>query len=133
MYARVVCVQVQRGKLEELVQFYRNSVLPAAGREPGFNGLYLLTNAALDKSVSVALWETKADMEAFDSDYMPALADQSIALFAEPPIVEVYEVTLPVEALPIHHEFAFSEMSPGLRAEDPFDGGLRNRHAMAQA
>ncbi|HEX6386083.1 MAG TPA: hypothetical protein VF177_15540 [Anaerolineae bacterium] len=131
MYARVVCVQVQPGKLEQLVQFYQDSVLPAACREAGFNGLYLLTSRALDKSVSVALWETKADMKAFDNDYMPALAAQSVTLFAEPPIVEVYEVTLPVEARPMHHEIAFSEMSLGLRVEDPFDGELSSRHAVA--
>lgn len=118
MYARVVHIRVQPGKLSELVQFYRDCVLPAAAREPGFKGLYLLTNAALDKSISVALWETKADMGAFDNDCMPALADQSIPLFAEPPIVEVYKVTLPVEALPVHHGFTFNEMSPGLRVRE---------------
>lgn len=44
MYARVTNVQVQPGKMEELVTLFLDSVLPAARQQKGYKGGLVLTD-----------------------------------------------------------------------------------------
>ena len=63
MCARVSTVEVQTGRMEELVSLSRDSVLPAA-RQQGFEGGLWLTDPDTNKAMIVTLWETKEAMEA---------------------------------------------------------------------
>jgi hypothetical protein len=38
MYARVVTVQYQPGKIDEGLQIFLNSIMPAARQQPGYKG-----------------------------------------------------------------------------------------------
>ena len=98
MYARVTLAQLQPGKVEELLQFLQENVVPAAKAQQGFKGLLLLTDENTNKGIAVALWETKADMaasEAPDGYYTKQLA-RGAHFFAAPPAREAYQVTLQV-------------------------------------
>jgi heme-degrading monooxygenase HmoA len=98
MYARVTLAQLQPGKIDELTQFLRDNVVPAAKALQGFKGLLLLTDESSNKGIAVALWETEADMatgEASGGYYSVQIA-RGAHFFAAPPVREFYQVTLQV-------------------------------------
>jgi len=98
MYGRVTLAQLQPGKVDELLQFLHDNVVPAAQAEQGFKGLLLLTDENTNKGIAVALWETEADMVASESSggyYTEQLA-RGAHFFAAPPVREAYQVTLQV-------------------------------------
>jgi heme-degrading monooxygenase HmoA len=98
MYARVTLAQLQPGKLDELLQFLGEHVVPAAQAQQGFKGLLLLTDETTNKGLAVALWETEADLvasEASDGYYTVQIA-RGAHFFAAPPVQETYQVTLQV-------------------------------------
>jgi len=97
MHARVVTAQIQPGKMEEAVGIYRDSVVPAAKQQKGFKGALLLTDPNTGKGISIALWETEADMQAGEaSGYFQEQIAKFAAVFAAPPVTEHYEVSLQV-------------------------------------
>lgn len=97
MYARVVTVQVQPGKRDEAIGIYRDSVVPAAKQQKGSKGALLLTDRNTGKGISIALWETEADMKASEaSGYLQEQLAKFGAILAAPPTTEHFEVSLQV-------------------------------------
>ena len=64
MFARVSHFQILPGKMDEVVRIYQDSVVPAARQQKGFKGGYVLADRDTGKGISIALWETEADMKA---------------------------------------------------------------------
>jgi heme-degrading monooxygenase HmoA len=95
MYARVTIGQILLAKMDEAIGIYRNSVVPAAKQQMGFKGLYVLTNRKTGKGLTIALWETEADMTAGENS---GYYQQQVAKFKDilgaPPVREAYEVTV---------------------------------------
>lgn len=95
MYARVTIVQMLPGKTDEAIGLYRDSVVPAAKQQKGSKGAYLLTDRKSGKGLSIALWETEADLTAGEtSGYYQQQLAKFKDLFGAPPVREVYEVSL---------------------------------------
>jgi heme-degrading monooxygenase HmoA len=98
MYARVTLAQLQPDKVDELLQFLHDNVVPAAQAQHGFKGLLLLTDETTNKGIAIALWETEADMaagEASDGYYTVQLA-RGAHFFAAPPERSAYQVNIQV-------------------------------------
>ena len=98
MYARVTLAQLQPGKIDELTQFLRDNVVPAAKAQQGFKGLLVLTDESSNKGIAIALWETEAAMaagEASDGYYTQQLA-RGAQFFAAPPERSAYQVNIQV-------------------------------------
>ncbi len=69
-------------------------MVPAAEKQKGFRGGYLLTDRATGKGISISLWETEADMKASEtSGYLQEQIAKFGGLFAGPPIREAFEVS----------------------------------------
>ena len=98
MYARVTLAQLQPGKVDELLQFLGEHVVPAAQAQHGFKGLLLLTDETTNKGIAVALWENEADLEASEASdgYYTVQIARGAHFFAAPPVRETYQVTLQV-------------------------------------
>jgi heme-degrading monooxygenase HmoA len=64
MYARVSIGQFPPAKVDEAIGIYRDSVVPAAKQQKGFKGNDVLTDRKTGKGLTMALWETEADMTA---------------------------------------------------------------------
>ncbi len=97
MHARVVTVQIQPGKMDEMISIYREFIVPAGKQQKGFKGTTLLTDPNTGKSVSISLWETEADMKAGEtSDYLQEQFAKVGAVIAAPPVTEHYEVSVVV-------------------------------------
>ena len=95
MQAAVNYVQVQPGKMNEVVAIIRDSVAPVVRQQRGNRGAILLTDANTNKAIVVALWETDADAAAMM--YSGVYQEESAKLasvFVGPPIREVYEVSV---------------------------------------
>jgi len=95
MYAGVVVVQILPGKMDEAIRIYQDSVVPAAKEQKGYKAHYLLTDRNSNKGISIALWETEADMMATKTSghYLQQLA-RFKDVFAAPPVREDYEVSV---------------------------------------
>ena len=95
MNARVTTVQIRPDKMDEAIGIYRDSVTPAAQQQKGFKGLLMLTDRNTGKGISIALWETEADMMAGESS---GYFQQQLAKFKDilsaPPVREQYEVSV---------------------------------------
>ena len=95
MHARVTIGQMFVAKLDEAITIYRDSVVPAAKQQKGFKGLYVLTDRKTGKGLTIALWETEADMMAGENS---GYYQQQVAKFKDflsaPSVREAYEVTV---------------------------------------
>ena len=96
MHARIVTVRVQAGKLDEAVRIARDSVLPAAQQQPGFQGGFVLTDAVTNRLVGITLWESEAALVASETGYFDNHLAKATRLFDEPSLVGRYEVRVQV-------------------------------------
>jgi len=95
MYARVVTVSIQPDRLDEVIQVFRDSISPVAKQQKGNKGGYFLTDRKTGKAISVALWETEADMIAGETgDYLREQIAKVAAAFTAAPVAEHYEVSV---------------------------------------
>ena len=95
MFARLVTVQIQQGKVDESTKIYQDSVVPAAQQQKGFKGGYLLNDPNTGKGVSIALWESEDDMKASEtSGYLQEQIGKFAAVLAAPPTTEHFEVAV---------------------------------------
>ncbi len=95
MYARVVTTQYQPGKLDEGLQIYRDSTVPAARQTQGFKGALGLVDRSTGKAIAIGLRETAADMQATElSGFLQEQFAKVMTLLATEPVVEVYEVSI---------------------------------------
>ena len=95
MYARVVTAQVLPGKTDEAIHIYKDSIVPAAKQQKGFQWLYYLVDRHTDKLVSLTLWDTEADMLAGEaSSYLREQIAKAAPTLAGSPTTEHFEVAI---------------------------------------
>ncbi len=95
MHARIVTCQVRADKLNELIQIYRDSIVPAAQQQPGFKGSTLFTDRAANKCISVTIWETETQLTVGETNgyYLQQIA-KLVPILSAVPIRETYEVSI---------------------------------------
>jgi quinol monooxygenase YgiN len=97
MHARVIRVQLQPAKVGEAILLYQDSVVAAARQQQGFKGALLLTDAATNKAIAISLWQSEAQLSASESSgYLQEQLSQFESIFAAPPVIERYEVSVQV-------------------------------------
>ena len=96
MYARVTTVQIQPGAVDDVTQYVRDIVVPAAKQAKGFGGIQVLVNPATNTGIAITFWDSEADMiagEASSGYYARALAGGA-QFFAAQPVRETFEVSI---------------------------------------
>ena len=91
MYVRVVTVQVQPGKMDEVWRRLREAV-PAVQAIRGFREARFLTDAHTDTVLGVTLWETEADAKA--APVAGAEGGPLRDLLTKPGVVAYYELSM---------------------------------------
>ncbi len=92
-YARFTSYYTQPGKVEEQTQIFRDSVVPAARKMPGYNGLFLLTDDLQNRCRSISVWETEDNLNTNEhSAYYEEQMDKVAHLLIRPSVGEVYKV-----------------------------------------
>ena len=64
VFARVIEVQGELGRIDDAIAFLRAEVIPQACEMQGFRGGQWLVDRASGRLVGMALWETEHDVEA---------------------------------------------------------------------
>lgn len=102
MHGRVVSVQVKPEDLGEAISIYRDSVVPAAQDQDGFNGAILLTDPDTGKAISVTLWNSEEDLlKGQESGYYQEQIAKFTDLLIRKPDQVGYEVSLSVGSVSI--------------------------------
>lgn len=94
MYARVTSAQIQPGKMDELMRFFQESVLPAAQQQQGFKGMLVLADPSQNKGMAITLWETEADLQSSESGYYQEQLVKASPLLAGSPVAASYQVAV---------------------------------------
>ena len=95
MHVRAATVQVQPDKVQEAIDVFKNSVVPAQKAQKGYQGSYLMTDASSGKGLAISLWESEADMMAGESSsgyYQEQIAKFG-SLLTAPPTLDHYELS----------------------------------------
>jgi heme-degrading monooxygenase HmoA len=91
MFARVITAQADAEGFDDLVSLVRQQ-LPGAREQAGFQGFYLLTDAATGQAVTISLWSTREEMEAVSGG---GVRDETApGTWVTPPQLATYEVTV---------------------------------------
>jgi heme-degrading monooxygenase HmoA len=96
MFARVTTIQLQPGVADDVTQYVRDIVVPAAKQAQGFGGIQVLVNPATNTGIAITFWDSEANMiagEASSSYYAQALAGGA-QFFAAQPTREAFEVRI---------------------------------------
>ena len=96
MHVRAASVQIQPGKMQEAIDIYNGSVVEGAKAQKGFQGAYLMTDAASGKALSITVWESEADMLAGESSggYYSEQIGKFASVFDGTPSLEHYELSV---------------------------------------
>lgn len=96
MYVRITKFDIKPDKVEEGIELYRKSVIPAVKSQKGFAAIYLLTDRPTGKGYSISFWKTEKDALANERNlfYQEQLA-KFIGFYQSQPIREGgYEVVV---------------------------------------
>jgi len=95
MYARITVLNMKPEKVEEAIEIYRKSVVPAAKSQKGFVELYLLSDIPTGKGMAITFWKSEKDALANEHNryYQEQLA-KFLDFYQTPPFREGYEVTV---------------------------------------
>jgi heme-degrading monooxygenase HmoA len=99
MYARLVIGSMAPDKLDEFIQFWRESVLPSVRQQKGFKGVRMLVDRKNGKIATSGLWDTEADLldsVAWNQAQVDKIVGKFGAFFTAPPEVGLYEVVIEV-------------------------------------
>jgi heme-degrading monooxygenase HmoA len=95
MFARVVDVRFQQGKVEAASRIVQEAIVPVLKEQKGFKGQLLLTQRDTGKAISLNLWEAEKDLTAFEtSPIYRELMGKLSGVLAGPPAGECYEVSV---------------------------------------
>lgn len=95
MFARLTYVHIKREKIDDCIEIYENSVIPAARLQKGYQGAYLLVDRKTGKAISITLWNSEEDAIANeDNRYYQEQVLKFRVFFTKPPIREGYEVSV---------------------------------------
>jgi heme-degrading monooxygenase HmoA len=95
MHARVTTVQLRPDTLDASIDLYQQELLPVIKAQPGYQGVYLFTDRATGNGVSITLWTSEADAQAYEtSGIYRQLVAKLASNFAAPPTLATYDVSV---------------------------------------
>jgi heme-degrading monooxygenase HmoA len=93
MFARTTTMQLKIAFMDEALEIYTNSIVPAAQAQKGLVELKLLLDRNSGKAIAIAIWETEEDAKANEkSHYYQEQLVKLLSFYANPPIKEGFEV-----------------------------------------
>jgi heme-degrading monooxygenase HmoA len=85
---------IRAEKIDEAIAIYKKSVIPAAQKQKGYRGAYLLVDRQKGKGVSLTLWRSEKDALANEGNrYYQEQLIKFIPLYTSPPTREGFEVS----------------------------------------
>ncbi len=93
MYSRVITVDSDAGRVEELIRFVRDEVQPAVQAQPGSLGLALFVTGDRGRLSLITSWRTSEDRAASATALAP-LREQATQIVGAAPQVQEYELAV---------------------------------------
>jgi len=95
MFARLMVASINMDKLDETIKIYKESIVPAAKSQKGYQGAYFLIDRKTGKGISITLWDSEEDAIANEqSGYLQEQVGKLKEFFTAPPVREGYEVSV---------------------------------------
>ena len=95
MFVRLTIAPIKSDKMNDLAKIYKESIVPAAKAQEGYQGAYLLTNKKTNKAISVTVWNSEKDAIANEeSGYYKEQVAKAIPCFSGAPVREGYEISV---------------------------------------
>ncbi len=92
MYARNAHFRVKSLNMAaEFVRALENDVLPLLRKQDGFKGEITLSNPGNLERISMSLWESKANAEAYDADIYPQVLKILLPIIDGKPKIRTFE------------------------------------------
>jgi heme-degrading monooxygenase HmoA len=93
MFARTTTMQLKIAFIDDALEVYTNSIVPAAQAQKGFVELKFLLDRNSGKAIAIAFWETEEDARANEQSlYYQEQIIKLMSFYAYPPIKEGFEV-----------------------------------------
>ena len=98
MVARATMAEIDpvRGTVEDAVELFRESVLPALHEQPGFDGVYVLFSPE-GQALVLTFWDTEEAAEAGiagSRSFYREQVNKFVTVYSAPPGRETYDVLL---------------------------------------
>lgn len=95
MFARHVTAKIKKGRMDEALEIYYDSVVPEGKAQEGYRGIYVLTDREANKVISITLWDSEEFAIANESSgYYQRQVDKFKDVLEAPPVKEGLEVGL---------------------------------------
>jgi len=92
MYAQILTIRPQEGKLAEIQELYREYLVPEIRNSPGYGGLYLIPRPERGEVMAVTFWQDAASCAAAEEANLYLEQRAGYPLYAGPPVKEGLEV-----------------------------------------
>jgi heme-degrading monooxygenase HmoA len=93
MFARTTTIQLKIAFIDEALEIYKNSIVPAAQAQKGLVELKFLLDRNSGKAIAIAIWESEKDAKANEeSHYYQEQLVKLLSYYAYPPIKEGFEI-----------------------------------------
>jgi heme-degrading monooxygenase HmoA len=93
MFARTTTMQLKIAFIDDALEVYKNSIVPAAQSQKGLIELSLLLDKNTGKAISMAIWESEQDAkDNEESHYYQEQLVKLLSFYAYPPIKEGFQV-----------------------------------------
>ena len=95
MFARTTTMHLKIAFIDEALEVYTNSIVPAAQSQKGCVELMFLLDRSSGKAIAIAIWETEEDARSNEKNhYYQEQLIKLMSFYANPPIKEGFEVFL---------------------------------------
>ncbi|HEV2461941.1 MAG TPA: antibiotic biosynthesis monooxygenase [Ktedonobacterales bacterium] len=95
MHARITTVQLRPETVDASIALYQGEIVPVIKAQSGFQGVYLFTDRATGNGVSLTLWASEADAQAYEtSGTYRQLVAKLAPNFASAPTLATYDVSV---------------------------------------
>jgi heme-degrading monooxygenase HmoA len=93
MFARTTTIQLKIAFIDEALEIYKNSIVPAAQAQKGFVELKFLLDRNSGKAIAIAIWESEQDAKANEENhYYQEQLVKLLSYYAYPPIKGGFEI-----------------------------------------
>jgi heme-degrading monooxygenase HmoA len=93
MFARIARFQWKINMLDEAIELYQESVIPAVKSQKGYRSIHLLVDRDTGNVVTVALWDSKEDMMTTEeSGLTKEWVGKFNKYYIKSPTIERYEI-----------------------------------------
>lgn len=93
MFARTTTMQLKIAFIDEALEIYKNSIVPAAQAQKGLVELKFLLDRSSGRAMAIAIWETEEYAKANEQNhYYQEQLVKLMSFYAYPPIKEGFEI-----------------------------------------